>query len=108
MEAAATFGAPHVFRRGGCSLRDFMDNEARDADTHNLVGAKIISYFCMEDGRYNGFHSGIALAVEYLERSVGCVLDSGVRLQCLKSLRELLNAGATENQLVEWAKSYFA
>ena len=100
MIAAAAIGHRKFRGRSG-SLRDFLQNHVHDADNVIEVGAKIIEYFCIEDGKFNGFVDGVRLAITFLDAVATVTGDHSQRTQSLKDLKQLL-ATSDMNAIRQW------
>ena len=105
MIAAAAIGHGN-FRRQGGSLRDFLQNRVHESDTATDVGAKIIEYFCIDDGKFNGFVDGVRLAITFLDAVATWTADEAHRRQSLKDLKHLLSVGDM-NAIHRWVDTNY-
>jgi hypothetical protein len=104
---AAEIGPPSLFRRTGGSLVDFVENFLDPGDATDVVGAKILQYFRLdEDGATNNFLPGIQLAVGFLDATMTAPKDPAQRKQSLRDLKTILDSGDAA-QLHRWVTSYY-
>ena len=104
---AAEIGPPSLFRRTGGSLVDFVENYLAPEDTLDIVGAKILQYFCLdEDGTPNNFLPGIQLAIGFLDAVKTAPTEPAQRRQSLVDLKAILQSGDPA-QLQRWVASYY-
>ena len=105
IEAASAIGSPGVFRRDGGNLREFMEDYVKAGDSAQEVATKIIQYFCLDGGSYNGFQQGVQLALGFLDVTVA-QSDRSQRVQALKDLKTLLIAGDVK-AIRQWVESNY-
>lgn len=103
-EAAASLGGPSAFRNTDCSLSDFLGNVLDDADDEFTAAAKVIMYLCVEDGEFNNFQTGLALAMTFLGRNASATLDPS---RAVRDLRGIVDDGLNHAALEGWARSHY-
>ncbi len=103
--AASTLGPLGKFKRSGGSLSDFVDSQSDENDS-GIVAAKILEYFCIEDGEYNDFALGVQLALAFLEKTMIGPGDQAQRLQCIKGLKTALDTGTTQ-EILKWVVAHY-
>jgi len=62
IEVASAIGPPGRFQRAAVSLREFQEDYAKGVKSAQEIGTKILQYFCLDDGKFNGFTLGVQLA----------------------------------------------
>jgi hypothetical protein len=104
---AAEIGPPSLFRQTGGSLVDFVENFLAAGDMPDVVGGKILEYFCLDDdGAPNNFLPGIRLAIGFLDATMAAPRDAEHRKQSLRDLKTILASGDAA-QLHRWVTSYY-
>lgn len=107
MKIASSAGPTSAFRRHGYSLRDFLENAVDDADTCDIVGARIIEHFCLDDRRFNNFLPGLTLAIGFLDATMQGP-RAEAREQCLLDLRGILDGPNCDFATVlQWVRSNY-
>lgn len=102
--AAAGIGS-RLFRCSNRSLSDFLDCQSSESDLC-LIATNILDYFCMEEGRFNGFMPGVRLAIGFLEKTMSGPEDQQQRQRCYADLKAVLAEGKLE-PLVQWARANY-
>jgi hypothetical protein len=105
MEVASEVGPLSLFRRGDGSLKDFLDHHGDDMP--DVVGARIIEYFSLDNGRFNNFLPGVQLAMSFLDRVLGGPADSNQRQQAARDLKAILDGQGNFELILEWVRSHY-
>ena len=105
--AAAQVAEPKEFRRGDTSLDDFLRNCMTPSDSIDLVAAKLVEYFCLdEEGAFNNRLTGIKLALMVLGRAAK-PLDGAACSVALKDLHAILMQHPSRDQIQQWARAHY-
>lgn len=104
---AAELGTASDFSGGGGSLADFLSNKLSPSDTASIAGAKLLEYFCLDDGGgFNGFRRGVDLAVTFLDETLGH-RNTEQRLQSLKDLKSVLEDAKDRKPIDDWVRGWY-
>ena len=68
--------------------------------------ARSIVYFCLEEGLYNGFEAGLAVALQFLYETMSRSPAGGEKA-VQDELLKLMEDGVTYKQLLNWASQYY-
>jgi hypothetical protein len=105
--AAAEIAEPREFRRDGASLNDFLRNCLSPSDSADLVAAKLVEYFCLDDnGAFNNRVVAIKLVVMFLDE-VGTAPVGSARGVALKDLQRILTQHPNLQQIQDWARAHY-
>lgn len=107
MIAASKAATSKQFLDARCSKKDFLESCIGPSDPADIVGARIIEYFCLDDGVYNNFQPGIKIALEFLDATLGTSANRESRRQGLVDLKSLLDAGTDFDELLQWVRSNY-
>jgi len=106
--AAAVIGGLKVFRKQGGSLSDFLENRLQQTDTPEVIGAKLLHYFCVGvEGQFNRFMPGVELAVDFLKRTLRGPVSHGEDVRSLKDLKAVLETTPTVEELLKWVRAHY-
>ena len=106
MISASLCGGSKIFRPHG-GLRDLIDHRANDTNDPVVIAARILDFFCVENGTYNGFQPGVSLAVQFLNLTCSDPPDGYARIQALTDLKAILTGTPTVDTLEQWARSHY-
>jgi len=87
-------------------LKDFTIDQVGENDSTDLIAAKVLMCFCIDDGRYNNFGSGILLAIQFLDETHRPP-QGDQRSRSQKDLRKLLDGGCALEGLLEWIARWY-
>jgi hypothetical protein len=85
-------------------LHDFLIDANTRCSGPAEIAAYALQYFCLEGGKFNGFLVGVQTAIAFLDEHL---TGPAQKQQCLVDLKDLLNAGASYQQLLGWVQSYY-
>lgn len=93
---------------GDHGLNDFLIDEVQPGDDPAEIAAKAIFYFCVDDGRFNGFVAGVEMTIQFLGETQRVPLERQQMAVALRDLKSILDTNATAKAIRQWIDAHFA
>lgn len=108
---AAQVADRHGFSFGACltdhGLRDFLIEVAAGGDSPADMAAKALVWFCVEEGRFNGFLVGLETVLQFLAEQLGGPQNSTERVAAFKDLRSILESRPDFAAVRQWVAAHY-
>jgi len=92
---------------GEHGLRDFLLDEVSANDRPADIAAKALRYFCVEEGRFNGFLVGLETAIQFLNEQMIRPANESQRVIAFQDLKKILDRGGELASILCWIASCY-